>query len=198
MNGGGQIPLLTFDVSKLGGNDADRDAELRQLLVKRRPLQRSKSPTHAVPVSTPAVAPLLDAVPPDARAGSSAHACGTDAVRRRPRSAAWALVPQGAASPCGVCACADCLPSARLRPGSPPLAGREQTRKSRIAIKPTTLRAVCTSARAAGARSLCARELREAAVGFPRARRRSRSRRCARGRARGCESRRGPSRADAR
>lgn len=33
MNGGGQLPLLTFDVSKLGGgNDADREKKLRELL----------------------------------------------------------------------------------------------------------------------------------------------------------------------
>ena len=31
MNGGGQLPLLTFDVSKLGGNDADRDKKLARV-----------------------------------------------------------------------------------------------------------------------------------------------------------------------
>ena len=34
MNGGGQTPLLTFDVSKLAGNDAEREKKLRELLAQ--------------------------------------------------------------------------------------------------------------------------------------------------------------------
>ena len=32
MNGGGSLPMLTFDVSRIGGSDADREKKLRELL----------------------------------------------------------------------------------------------------------------------------------------------------------------------
>jgi len=44
---GGQLPLLTFDVSKLGGNDADRDKKLKELL------QETAPPSKDVPAPAP-------------------------------------------------------------------------------------------------------------------------------------------------
>ncbi len=54
MNGGGQLPLLTFDISKLGGDDADRDKRLRELLEETAPAETS--PTNAAPAKTAAPA----------------------------------------------------------------------------------------------------------------------------------------------
>ncbi|HVU04160.1 MAG TPA: prohibitin family protein, partial [Polyangiaceae bacterium] len=62
MNGGGQVPLLTFDVSRLGGNDADRDKRLKELLAETAPgtapgsapSQSGTAPTPAAPQPAPA------------------------------------------------------------------------------------------------------------------------------------------------
>lgn len=54
MNGGGQLPLLTFDVSKLGGNDADRDKRLRELLEETAPASKPTSTPAAAAAAAPA------------------------------------------------------------------------------------------------------------------------------------------------
>ncbi|HVW27867.1 MAG TPA: prohibitin family protein [Polyangiaceae bacterium] len=48
---GGQMPLLTFDTSKLGGSDADRDKRLRELLDETAP---SGKPSMSPPASSAA------------------------------------------------------------------------------------------------------------------------------------------------
>jgi regulator of protease activity HflC (stomatin/prohibitin superfamily) len=55
---GGALPLLTFDVSKIGSNDADRDKKLRELLEETNP---AKAPPAAS--APPADAPATDAKP---------------------------------------------------------------------------------------------------------------------------------------
>jgi regulator of protease activity HflC (stomatin/prohibitin superfamily) len=65
MNGGGQVPLLTFDMSKLGGSDADRDKRLRELLEETAPAT-AKTPE-------PAAAPAPTAAPEPAPAPSAAQ-----------------------------------------------------------------------------------------------------------------------------
>ncbi|HEX3596501.1 MAG TPA: SPFH domain-containing protein, partial [Polyangiaceae bacterium] len=58
MNGGGALPMLTFDVSKLGGSDADRDKRLRDLLEETAPSTKgSKTPADQQPAPSPATAP---------------------------------------------------------------------------------------------------------------------------------------------
>jgi regulator of protease activity HflC (stomatin/prohibitin superfamily) len=64
---GGSLPLLTFDVSKLGGTDADRDKRLRELLAETAPAPKAaKAPPEAQPGAPPA--------PPPAPAASDAPA----------------------------------------------------------------------------------------------------------------------------
>jgi regulator of protease activity HflC (stomatin/prohibitin superfamily) len=62
MTGGGQIPMLTFDVSKLG-SDADRDKRLRELLEETAPSGKATSTTQTAPVA-PAPAPAAPPAPP--------------------------------------------------------------------------------------------------------------------------------------
>ncbi|HVW25483.1 MAG TPA: SPFH domain-containing protein [Polyangiaceae bacterium] len=60
MNGGGSLPMLTFDVSKLGGSDADRDKRLRELLEETAPSApkngKASPPDQSAPAA-PAPAP---------------------------------------------------------------------------------------------------------------------------------------------
>lgn len=58
MNGGGALPMLTFDVSKLGGSDADRDKKLRELLEETAPgaKEAAKAAAAAAAAATPAPA----------------------------------------------------------------------------------------------------------------------------------------------
>lgn len=58
MNGGGQLPMLTFDVSRLG-NDADAEKKLKQLLEETSPAAAtSAAPTPSAPENAqPAAAP---------------------------------------------------------------------------------------------------------------------------------------------
>jgi regulator of protease activity HflC (stomatin/prohibitin superfamily) len=65
MNGGGALPLLTFDVSKLGGSDADRDKRLRELLEETAPASKAgKAPPAAAAEPAPAPAPAPSDAPP--------------------------------------------------------------------------------------------------------------------------------------
>jgi regulator of protease activity HflC (stomatin/prohibitin superfamily) len=68
MQGGDKTPLLTFDVSKLAGNDADREKKLRQLLSEEDDRQKSSQP-RAVPPSDapPAVEAPAEPVPTPAK-----------------------------------------------------------------------------------------------------------------------------------
>ncbi|HEX4339307.1 MAG TPA: SPFH domain-containing protein [Polyangiaceae bacterium] len=63
MNGSAALPMLTFDVSKLGGNDADRDKRLRELLEETAPAKPAKAADTQTPASTPATAPVDTATP---------------------------------------------------------------------------------------------------------------------------------------
>jgi regulator of protease activity HflC (stomatin/prohibitin superfamily) len=63
MNGGGQLPLLTFDVSKLNSNDADRDKRLRELLEETAPAGKAAPPA---PSAAPASATNDAPAPPPA------------------------------------------------------------------------------------------------------------------------------------
>jgi regulator of protease activity HflC (stomatin/prohibitin superfamily) len=53
---GGQLPLLTFDVSKLGGSDADRDKKLKELLQETAPAPKEAPPALAPAPSSDAPA----------------------------------------------------------------------------------------------------------------------------------------------
>jgi len=55
---GGSLPLLTFDVSKLGGSDADRDKRLRELLAETAPAPKApKAQPDVQPAQAPPPAP---------------------------------------------------------------------------------------------------------------------------------------------
>jgi regulator of protease activity HflC (stomatin/prohibitin superfamily) len=62
MNGGGALPMLTFDVSKLGGNDAERDKRLRELLEETAPAGKAGK---AAPAAPPADSSAPPAAPAD-------------------------------------------------------------------------------------------------------------------------------------
>lgn len=62
MNGGGQLPLLTFDVSKLG-SDPDRDKKLRELLSESAPQLRPEEPAKPAQSAAPAPEPAPPAAP---------------------------------------------------------------------------------------------------------------------------------------
>lgn len=67
--GGDKLPLLTFDVSRVTGSDADRRKELETLL------REDKARTDApVPAPAPGAAPAPSATPPAAPAASAAPA----------------------------------------------------------------------------------------------------------------------------
>ena len=55
MNGGGSLPMLTFDVSKLGGSDAERDKRLKELLEESKP-SNAAGAASAKPAPAPAPA----------------------------------------------------------------------------------------------------------------------------------------------
>ncbi len=63
MNGGGQLPLLTFDVSKLG-NDADRDKKLRELLEETAPTAKDTAAKDTPPPTQPAATPPSNSADP--------------------------------------------------------------------------------------------------------------------------------------
>lgn len=71
MNGGGAMPMLTFDVSKLGGSDADRDKRLRELLEETAPAGKDAKgaaapavPAAPAPAAAPAATTPGDVTPP--------------------------------------------------------------------------------------------------------------------------------------
>ena len=47
MQGGDKTPLLTFDVSKLAGNDAEREKKLRQMLNEEETKEKAKAPADS-------------------------------------------------------------------------------------------------------------------------------------------------------
>jgi regulator of protease activity HflC (stomatin/prohibitin superfamily) len=56
MNGSGSLPMLTFDVGKLGGSDADRDKRLRELLEETAPAASKGGKTGSDQSAAPAPA----------------------------------------------------------------------------------------------------------------------------------------------
>jgi len=69
MQGGDKTPLLTFDVSKLAGNDAEREKKLRQMLNEEETKEKAKAPADSqIEPAAPAKAPA----PPPAPANSAA------------------------------------------------------------------------------------------------------------------------------
>ena len=69
MQGGDKMPLLTFDVSKLAGNDAEREKKLRQMLNEEETKEKAKAPADSQ-MEPPAPAPAP--APPPAPANSAA------------------------------------------------------------------------------------------------------------------------------
>jgi regulator of protease activity HflC (stomatin/prohibitin superfamily) len=63
MQGGDKTPLLTFDVSKLAANDADREKKLRQLLAEEEAKDKAKNKDET-PASDKPVEPAPSAAPP--------------------------------------------------------------------------------------------------------------------------------------
>ena len=70
MQGGDKTPLLTFDVSKLAVNDAEREKKLRQLLNEEENKEKAKAPAESQMEQPAAAAP----VPPPAPAPAPAPA----------------------------------------------------------------------------------------------------------------------------
>jgi hypothetical protein len=64
MNGGGSLPMLTFDVGKLaGGSDAERDKRLRELLEETAPAAQKGGKTSSDQSAAPAPPPANSAQP---------------------------------------------------------------------------------------------------------------------------------------
>jgi regulator of protease activity HflC (stomatin/prohibitin superfamily) len=71
MQGSGQLPLLSFDVSKLSANDKDSERKLRELLSETAPSTRSSEPEKAPAAPEPAPPPATP--PPAAPAAPSTN-----------------------------------------------------------------------------------------------------------------------------
>ena len=63
MQGSGQLPLLTFDATKLAGSDAEREKQLQALLAQTAPSAQPAPPAAPVPQPAPAPAPPAAPVP---------------------------------------------------------------------------------------------------------------------------------------
>jgi hypothetical protein len=73
MQGGDKTPLLTFDVSKLAGNDAEREKKLRQMLHEEETKEKAKAPADSqIEPAAPAPAPVPAPAPAPAPANSAA------------------------------------------------------------------------------------------------------------------------------